>query len=163
MLQPIFKQVYIYQKPSLKLSVEGMLYRIRNGCPWNDIPDEFGSLNCIFQKLNDWFFKGNWFKIFQVLIDNPDLECLFIDGSYSKAHQHSPGVANQKTTAIGKNRAGLTSKVHLGVDAGGLPVGSEITGGEINDCTAAPDLLRAFPVADSVVGDKSYDRKSVRQ
>ncbi len=33
----------IYNKPNLRKMVEGMLYRMRVGCPWRDLPAEFGS------------------------------------------------------------------------------------------------------------------------
>ena len=33
---------------------------------------------------------------------------------------------------------GNTTKIHLAVDGYGLPVEFEITGGEVNDCSAAP-------------------------
>ena len=38
-----------------------------------------------------------------------------------------------------KSRAGNTAKIHLAVDGYGLPVEFEITGAEVNDCSAAPD------------------------
>lgn len=38
-LVAIFSQINIF-KPTLRLSVEGMLYRIRSGCPWRDAPSE---------------------------------------------------------------------------------------------------------------------------
>ena len=60
----------------------------------------------------------------------PDMEWVFIDGSYAKAHQHSAGAASGNDEAIGKSRAGNTSKIHLAVDAHGLPIEFEITGGK---------------------------------
>lgn len=63
------------------------------------------------------------------------MEWAFLDGSYVRAHQHSAGAATQCAEAIGKSRGGNTTKIHLAVDAYGLPVEFIITGGEINDCT----------------------------
>ena len=40
----------IYDKPDLRMMVEGMLYRKRAGCPWRDLPPEFGLWNSVFQK-----------------------------------------------------------------------------------------------------------------
>ena len=40
------------------LYVEGMLYHIRTGIPWRDLPPEFGKWNTVFQKFNDWSAKG---------------------------------------------------------------------------------------------------------
>ena len=57
------------------------------------------------------------------------MEWVFIDGCYAKAHQHSAGAASGNDEAIGKSRAGNTSKIHLAVDAHGLPIEFEIAGG----------------------------------
>ena len=40
----------IYDKPTLRLIVETMLYRMRVGCPWRDLPAEFGCWNSIERK-----------------------------------------------------------------------------------------------------------------
>jgi transposase len=42
-LRTIMRQHGIYDKSNLRLMVEGMLYRMRVGCPWRDLPAEFGS------------------------------------------------------------------------------------------------------------------------
>ncbi|AWK13691.1 hypothetical protein CCS41_03040 [Candidatus Fukatsuia symbiotica] len=55
-------------------------------------------------------------------------QLIFNDDSYVKTHQHSAGAASSGTEAIGKSRAGNTTKIHLGVDAYGLPIAFEITG-----------------------------------
>ena len=60
---------------------------------------------------------------------DPDMEWVFIDGSYAKAHQHSAGAASGTDEAIGKSRAGNSSKIHLVVDACGLPIAFDFTGG----------------------------------
>lgn len=161
-LSTIFSQINIYNKPDLRLSVEGMLYRIRSGCPWRDLPSEFGHWNSIFKKFNAWSEQGKWLKLFDILVQAPDMEWLFIDGSYVRAHQHSAGAATEEAEAIGKSRGGSTTKIHLSVDACGLPVAFDITGGEVNDCTAAPALLAKTPDAETVIADKGYDSQSVR-
>ena len=58
--------------------------------------------------------------------------------------------------------AGNTTKIHLSVDACGLPVTCEVTGGEVNDCTVAPALLAKTPDAETVIGDKGYDSQGIR-
>ena len=32
----------VYNKPEHRMTVEGILYRMRVGCPWRDIPRAFG-------------------------------------------------------------------------------------------------------------------------
>ena len=93
----------IYHKPNLRKMTEGMLYRMRVGCPWRDLPKEFGRWNTIFQKFNRWSSKGKLMLIFKALIQEPDLEWEFIDGSIIKAHQHSAGAASEENQAIGKS------------------------------------------------------------
>lgn len=98
-----------------------------------------------------------------MLVAEPDLEWVFIDGSYVKAHQHSAGAASTSDEAIGKSRAGNTSKIHLAVDAHSLPIEFEITAGQINDCTQAPALISRLPKAETIVADKGYDNEKIRE
>lgn len=43
---------------------------------------------------------GKWLKILKALIQDPDLEWVFMDGNYIKAHQHSAGAAGEEGEAI---------------------------------------------------------------
>ncbi|SDW79481.1 hypothetical protein SAMN05216333_109111 [Nitrosomonas oligotropha] len=92
-------------------------------------------------------------KDFQGVGYCPDWKWEFIDGSYAKAHQHSAGAAGQQSQAIGKSRAGNTTKINW-ADGYGLPVEFEITCGEDNDCSAAPNLIARLPDAKAIVADK---------
>ncbi len=197
-LEKILLQETIYNKRNLRMTVEGMLYRMRVGCPWRDLPKAFGSWNSIYKRFNAWSLSSKWDRIFKALIINPDCEWEFIDGSYNKAprrkqrgiksalqtagfqpafaprgeelnpeeikaHQHSAGAVGKKPQAIGKSRAGNTTKIHLAIDSYGLPVEFEITGGEVNDCSAAPDLIARLPDAEAIVADKGYDSDCIRE
>jgi len=83
-------------------------------------------------------------KIFKSLVNDPDLEWEFIDGSIVEAHQHSAGAASDDNQAIGKSVAGNTTKIHMAVDACGFPIDFEITGGEIHNCNVAPEFFLIF-------------------
>jgi hypothetical protein len=96
-------------------------------------------------------------------LKQPEANEELFDGSYVKAHQHSAGAAGQETQAIGKSRAGNATKFHLAVDGYGLPVEFEVTGGEVNDCSVAPDLIARLPGARAIVADKGYDCESIRE
>jgi len=41
----------ISDKRNLQKTVEDMLYRMRVGCPWRDLPSVFGCWNSIYQKV----------------------------------------------------------------------------------------------------------------
>jgi len=91
------------------------------------------------------------------------MEWLFVDGGYARAHQHSSGAATTDDEAIARSRGGNTTKIHLSVDVCGYLVAFEITGGNINDSTAAPQLLAQTPDADTVIADKGYDSEVARE
>ena len=162
-LRVILCQNGIYDKRDLRMTVEGMLYRMRVGCPWRDLPKAFGCWNRVYKRFNAWSSSGKWLNIFQALVVEPDMEWVFLDGSYVRAHQHSAGAPTQDTQAIGKSRGGNTTKIHLAVDAYGLPVEFIITGGEVNDCTAAPELITKVASAEVVIADKGYDSERLRE
>lgn len=37
-LKPILLEIGLYDKPNLRKTVEGVLYRMRVGLPWRDLP-----------------------------------------------------------------------------------------------------------------------------
>ncbi len=47
-LLPILKQLGIYRKKNLRKTVEGILFRLRTGCQWADIPSYFGKANSLY-------------------------------------------------------------------------------------------------------------------
>lgn len=153
----------IYDKPKLRLTVEGILYRLRTGIPWRDLPPEFGKWNSIFKQFNNWSKQKKLMKIFRTLSKSPDTEWEFLDGTIVKAHQHSAGAAGQNNQAIGKSRGGNSTKIHMAVDSYGLPLEFVITGGEVHDCKIAPVLLAQLPLANHVIADKAYDSDDFRK
>jgi transposase len=55
------------------------------------------------------------------------------------------------------------AKIHLAVDAHGLPVAFQITGEQVNDCTQASSLSARVPSAEVIVADKGYDSEAIRE
>lgn len=106
--------------------------------------------------------KKKLLKIFKKLVEDPDYEWKFIDGSIVKAHQHSTGARKQERTAIGKSVAGNSTKIHLATDAFGLPVEIIVTEGQVHDSQVACDLISKLPVGGSVIADKGYDDSFIR-
>jgi transposase len=162
-LREIMLQHRIYDKSNLRMIVEAMLYRMRVGCPWRDLPADFGCWNSIYQQFNRWSSKNKLMQIFKDLIQQPDLEWEFIDGSIVKAHQHSAGLANKEEQAIGKSVAGNATKIHMAVDACGFPIAFQLTGGEVHDAKIAPEFIKNLPVADYTIADRGYDSEEIRE
>jgi transposase len=61
---------------------------------------------------------------------------------------------------LGRSRGGLTTKIHLLANERGEPVDFCITGGQVNDCTQAIELLGAHQ-AEAVLADKGYDSDAI--
>lgn len=153
----------VYNKEEHRLTFEGILYRMRTGIPWRDLPDEFGKWNTVFRRFNAWSKKAIFGSLFKMLSEDTDTEWLFIDGSIVRAHQHSAGASSEEDEAIGKSRGGLSTKIHLAVDSYGFPVHFELSGGQTHDIVHAESLVAQSPVTDFVIADKGYDSETFRE
>ncbi len=152
----------IYNKPDHRMTLEGILYRMRTGCPWRDVPKDFGGWSKIFRRFNRWSQKGVIHSIFNELSKDSDNRYLFIDGSIVRAHQHSAGAATKESEEIGLSRGGKSTKIHLAVDSNGYPVHFELSGGQRNDIVFAEQLVSNSPTCDFTIADKGYDSKKFR-
>lgn len=152
----------IYNKPEHRMTLEGILYRMRTGCPWRDLPREFGQWSSVFRRFNLWSKKGILEMLFKALSRVTDTQWLFIDGSIVKAHQHSTGAASSGSESIGKSRGGNSTKIHLAVDSYGLPVRAQLSGGQVHDVVYAQGLIEGSPAAEIVIADKGYDSETLR-
>ena len=162
-LKQIFKESgRVYNKYEHRNTLEGILYRMRTGIPWRDLPSEFGDWSTVFRRFNLWSKKGVLDKLFLNLITEVDTDWLFIDGSIVKAHQDSSGAASKDKEAIGKSRGGNSTKIHLAVESGGLPIYFELSGGQVSDIVHAESLVEHTPLTNSVIGDKGYDSQALR-
>ena len=43
-----------------RLFVEAVLWIVRTGSPWRDLPEEFGKCNTVFKRFRDWVKAGIW-------------------------------------------------------------------------------------------------------
>jgi len=74
-----------------RMFVEGVLWIVRTGSPWRDLPAAFGEWNSVFRRFSRWSAKGVWQRIFAALSDDPDFEYLIVDSTIVRAHQHASG------------------------------------------------------------------------
>ena len=98
--------------------MEAILWRVRTGVPWRDLPREFGKWNTVFKRFRRWAKAGIFESLFNALNDEPDLEYVLIDGTIVQAHQKASGARREtQHQAIGRSRGGLTTKIVALVDA----------------------------------------------
>ena len=74
-----------------RLFVDAVLWIARTGSPWRDLPSWFGEWNSVYVRFSRWAKKGVWESLFKALADDPDFECLIVDSTIVRAHQHAAG------------------------------------------------------------------------
>ncbi|XSC42546.1 IS5 family transposase [Bradyrhizobium sp. RDT10] len=146
-----------------RMFVEGVLWIVRTGSPWRDLPEAFGDWNSVFRRFSRWSIKGVWWRIFEAMSDDPDFEYLIVDSTIVRAHQHAAGAKKgSEDQALGRSRGGLSTKIHLAVRGLGCPVRFTLTAGQKGDAPQAAALLEGLP-AEVVMADAAYDADHLRQ
>src|SRR3954451_19992768 len=74
-----------------RLFVEAVLWVVRTGSPWRDLPPAFGHWNSIFTRFRDWVKAGVWQRLFDAVSDEPDMEYALVDATIVKVHRHGQG------------------------------------------------------------------------
>lgn len=139
------------------LIVNAILWILRTGAPWRDLPQSYGPWNSVYTRFYRWSRKGIWQKILNSLCQDSDNEAIMIDSSVVRAHQHAAGAkGGQLNQALGRSRGGFSTKIHAVVDALGYPVELKLTAGQMHDCLSAEELVKD-KYAEYVIADKAYD------
>ena len=86
-------------------SLEGILWIVRTGAPWRDLPDVFGNWFTVWKRFRRWALKGVFEKVFNVLSGEPDMEYALIDGTIVKVHRHGAGAKGGLKIRPSANRA----------------------------------------------------------
>ena len=85
-------------------TINGVLWILKTGAPWRDLPEKFGKWNSIYVRFRLWQQDGTWDRIFHALLlkHNVDGEIdwsLFcIDGSIVRAHKAAAGALKKSRT-----------------------------------------------------------------
>ena len=68
-----------------------------------------------------------------------------------------------EAAGIGRSKGGLTTKIHVAVDALGLPIRFIVTPGQWGDSPQARGLIEGLSGVDHVIADAAYDADHLRQ
>ena len=71
--------------------IEAVLYRLRTGIPWRDLPERFGSWKTVYNRFANWSHRGHWEAIFKTLQLDFDEQGVILDASVVRAHQDAAG------------------------------------------------------------------------
>lgn len=76
--------------------INGIFFRARAGCPWRDLPPQFGNWKTIYGRHRRWSLDGTWEQILDALragcdaAEGPDWT-VSADSTVVRAHQHAAG------------------------------------------------------------------------
>lgn len=80
--------------------VNGVLWILRSGARWSDLPDRYGRWKTVHKRFSRWAGAGVWEKVFASLLKDRDNLYLMIDSTLVKAHQQAAtgkgGVATRR-------------------------------------------------------------------
>src|SRR5215208_4384443 len=145
-----------------RLFVEAVLWIVRVGAPWRDLPQDFGNWNSVFQRFRRWVRSGVFDQMFEALSADADFEYVIVDGTIVRVHQHGSGArGGTRTQAIGRSRGGLTTKIVALVDALGTLVRFVLLPGQRHDSVGVAPLLTGLDFG-ALLGDKAFDADGFR-
>jgi len=149
--------------------INGILWILRTGAPWRDLPEQYGKWNTVYTRFKRWRRDGTWTRLYTKFLDerdrtgNIDHDLWCIDGTISRAARCAGGarqrnrrrprlddglateVEEPQDHALGYSRGGYSTKVHLLCDSQGTVVGIHLTPGQRHECKAfEPTMQRVY-------------------
>lgn len=88
-----------------RLFVEAVLWLVRTGAPWRDLPAGFGNWFSVWKRFRRWAEKGVFERLFYELSQDADFEYALIDGTIVKVHRHACGAKGGLKIRPSANRA----------------------------------------------------------
>lgn len=76
---------------SNRLMVEAMVWVLRTGAPWRDLPRRFGPWKSVYTRFRRWTQQGIWAQVLEKLSGQQDRESYLIDATIVRAHQDATG------------------------------------------------------------------------
>jgi transposase len=98
--------------------VNGILWILRTGAPWRDLPERYGPWGTVFKCFNRWRVDGTWARIVTSLLDELDdrgqidHELWCIDGSVIRASRAAAGAKKKRRrpAAVGRAKGGANAR-----------------------------------------------------
>ncbi|MBC7544218.1 MAG: IS5 family transposase [Candidatus Sericytochromatia bacterium] len=150
-------------RTALRSVLDGIIFRLRSGCQWNQIPAEFGDDSTIhrhFQKMCEiGIFERLWASLIQHCdeLGQVDWEWQSVDCAMGKARSGGELIGPNPT-----DRAKKGVKRSVQVEADGGPISVVVAGANVHDCKLLADTLEVIVVdrpktRQHLCLDKGYD------
>lgn len=100
--------------------INGILWKLRTGAPWRDLPERYGPWQTRADRLYRWRRDGTWDRILALAQTRSDAvgEVVWeisVDSSTARAHQHASGARRRPSRADEKR--GSSIRATRGSDA----------------------------------------------
>ena len=141
-------------------TLNGILWVLRSGAPWRDLPKNFGPYTTCYNRFVRWRRAGVWGQLMNALTAGHDVAVQMIDTSIVRVHQHGACIAGNSEQL--RSRGGLTTKIHAVVDTSGLPVRLALTTGETHDNRLVLTLLSGLKSGAVLHADRGFDADWIR-
>jgi len=84
--------------------INGILWKLRTGAPWRDLPERYGPWQTCADRLYRWRREGLWDRLLAHLQTKSDavgavIWEVSIDSSTARAHQHASGARRRRSRA----------------------------------------------------------------
>ena len=99
--------------------LEGILWVLRSGARWQDLPDEFPSPSTCWRRLHDWEEQDVWLDIWRAFLSELDEKGqldwaeTFADGSFAPAKKGAPVLERPNAERVRSGWWWSTAKVFL--------------------------------------------------
>ena len=141
---------------------EAVVYVLRTGIAWADLPAAFGEAGTAYRRFRRWAGKGIWDELFLEGIPTDALATVMLDPTACTAQRFASGARGGGEEALGRSRGGrLTTKIHAVTDGLGRPLCFLLTPGQAADCRQARSLLEGLAF-ERLIGDRGYDTDAIR-
>jgi hypothetical protein len=100
--------------------IDGVLFRVRTGVQWRDLPERFGPWMTVYKRHRRWSADGTWERLLERVQTERDAVGgidwdVSVDSTTARAHQHAAGAPksappefpSQKGAHGGTNRGDL--------------------------------------------------------
>lgn len=91
--------------------INGILWKLRTGAPWRDLPDRYGPWRTVYARFVRWQRNGTWDRLLAHVQTKSDAvgEVVWevrVDSSVIRAHQHAAGAPKRGATRHRSKRSG---------------------------------------------------------